>query len=253
MPSPTKQSARVRLRAAGLTAAVLAGGGVAALPGAVAWGHTGPETTLSAPDPDPTAPQPAPALPADPADDEPQPGESPDPVPTEPVTPAPVPTTVPPVTPEPAPEPVPTVGVPPAPPVPVPDVPVNETIPVPDIELPRVEAGTQVAAGAAARVGALLRLGRAAVAPAPAPQPTETVHVDGGPDVGGSAELNAAIAPDGATGSTDAVQVGALSNGAGSSLTRPIVWAPWAGALGIATTAVVAVGAGLRFGHRIGR
>lgn len=253
MPLPTKQSARVRLQAAGLTAAVIAGCGVAAVPSAAVWGYAGAETTLATPDPDPSAPLPAPVVPGDPADDGPQPGESPEPAPTEPVTPAPVPTTPPPVIPEPAPEPAPTVTLPPAPPVPVPDIPVDETVPVPGIELPRVESGTQVAAGAAARLGALLRLGRAAVAPVPVPQPTATVHVEGGPDVGGSAELNASIAPEGATGRTDAVQVGDLSGRTGSALTRPIVWGPWAGALGIATTAVVVVGGGLLFGRRPGR
>lgn len=262
MSSPTKHPARTRLHSARtqLGAACLAvsmlaaGAGTVAAP-VVSAAQASAETDPSWPDSPANAPGPEGAIPegaipedADDDTSEPAPVPTPDPssttqpTPGTSPTPEPSPTSSPPSTP--TPEPSTTPDVPPA------DPPAEETVPAPVVSVPRDERAERSPVSAAVRLGMMLRLPSADAA-APEPQPTDAVHVDGGPDVGGSAQLSASVSPEAATGRTDAVQVGALSDGSGSTLTHPVVWAPWAGALVVAALgAAVLV---LRGGRQIGR
>ncbi|MEH3089087.1 MAG: hypothetical protein PGN24_05585 [Microbacterium arborescens] len=252
MSSPSKQSARARLGAACLAVSMLAAGaGIVAAPvvaSAQAEGETDPSWPdgpvnapalgESTPDEDDDASEPAPDPTPDPtATTQPTPGASPTPDPSESSSPPSTPT------PEPTSTPV-------APPVEPSAPPAEETVPAPVVDVSSGEGRDRTPISAAARLGMLLRL-PATEAPAPEPQPSDAAHVDGGPDVGGSAQLSASVVPEAATGRTDAVQVGALNDGSGSALAHPAAWAPWAGAL-----AVAAVGAAvlvLRGGRQLGR
>ncbi|QLD13120.1 hypothetical protein [Microbacterium oleivorans] len=253
MSSPPKYALRARVGAACLAVTLVAGGTAVVAP--AAWAEvedSGPATSLTDSDesetdrPDETPGDPG--TPGEEAPEAPRPSESPTPEPTAP-SPAPSdpPSPAPTSSPEPTASPEPTSS-----PEPEPAPPLEEEPPAPSqdpVETPRVETGPRVPSSAAARFGALLRLPTAAASPALTP--ADEVHLDGGPDVGGSAELNASVSPEAATGQTDAVQVGALNDGAGAALAHPVVWTPWAGALGAAAAAVVVLL--LRGGRQIGR
>lgn len=257
MSSQPKHDVRSRLGAACLAVTLLTGGAAVVAP-ATSWAGTGGTGETVAPwsesedaDDRGTPPSGDTDGPGAPESEQPeQPGELPaNPEPSDPATPTPVPTAEPTQTPTPAPSspsPEPSTPSPaptdtPAPPAEPPAEPVDPT---------RVEPGPRTPPSTAARLGALLRL-PAAAAPTPAPTPGDEVHLDGGPDVGGSAELSASVAPEAATGQTDAVQVGALNDGAGAALAHPVVWLPWAGALGAVAAAVAVVL--VRGGRQIGR
>lgn len=122
--------------------------------------------------------------------------------------------------------------------------------PAPAPHPPRLEAPTELRAPAA-RLGALLRLVPRESAGVPAPEPTDETEVDGGPNVGGSAELGASVPAQDPTGRTDAVRVGSLDMASGPDLAEPAIWAPWAGALGAAAAAVIVLV--LRGGRHLGR
>lgn len=240
MPVRKKQFARARLGAVCVAASVIAG----AITAPSAWSVATDEIEI-VPRSD------APVTSTEPEDGEtnedvvtPAPGESGTPSP-EP-TPEPSPTDAQP-TPSPSSSPSPSQPTSePSPPAPVPPAPA----PVP----PRVEgeAGIELRAPTAVRLGALLRLTpRNAVPASPTPEPSDVVHVDGGPDVGGSAQLGASVPAEDPTGRTDAVRVGSLHDGSGAELAQPAVWAPWGGALAVAGAAVAVLV--LRGGRQIGR
>ena len=195
--------------------------------------------------PDPSATSSVGDLPAPVETDEPTPGPSatptPGPSPSSPATPAPSPT----------PDPSPPIAPPPVvePPVPPLDAPAPA---VPPSGSTSDGSGSRLPAGVAVRLSSLLRFERQDQDAVPAvPPASDDVHVDGGPDVGGTVELNATVEPDAPTGSVDAVQVRALTAERPTTLTEPIVWAPWAGALGIAAGAAALFV--LRGGRQIGR
>ncbi|MFS0714828.1 hypothetical protein ABC195_13190 [Microbacterium sp. 2P01SA-2] len=245
MPVRKKQFARARLGAVCVAASVVAG----AITAPSVWATTTGEVEII-----PRAD--SPVAPTDPDDDGqsdddvsvPAPGEtvSPSPEPEPEPTPAPSPTGSGP-TPSPSTSPSPVLPpVDPSPPVTVPPAP----SPVP----PRVEGEVEIElrAPVAARLGALLRLAPRTGDPAsPTPAPSDVVHIDGGPDVGGSAELGASVPAEDPTGRTDAVRVGSLHDGSGAELAEPAVWAPWGGALAVAGVGVVVLV--LRGGRQIGR
>ncbi|WP_091498745.1 hypothetical protein [Microbacterium sp. cf332] len=248
MSPPTERPPRTRLGAVCLAACVITGVTVAP----AAWADTSDAVETI-----PRSDIATPALPGGDegdgsGDDEDTPGEEetvPTPEPEESSIPSPgpsgSPSTIP--TPPPIPSPEPSeIPSPSVPPIEIPAVPAP-----PALEVPSVESEVDVRLPTAARLGALLRLGSRDAAAAPTPQPTEEVHVEGGPDVGGSAELNTVVPPQDTTGRTDAVQVGALSDGSGTELVEPVVWGPWAGALGVAAAGVAVFV--LRGGRQIGR
>ncbi|MGU3356083.1 MULTISPECIES: hypothetical protein [Microbacterium] len=240
MPVRKKQFARARLGAVCVAASVIAG----AITAPSAWSVTADEIEVV---PRSDAPV-APVIPDEESDE-----GVPTPAPGETETPSPAPTS----------EPSPTDGEPtPAPttsPAPSPSSPADPppTVPVeqpPAPTPPRIETDAQVElrASTAIRLGALLRLApRGTDMATPTPEPSDAVHIDGGPDVGGSAQLGASVPAEDPTGRTDAVRVGSLHDGSGEELTRPVVWAPWAGALALAGAGVAILV--LRGGRQIGR
>ncbi|KAA9086953.1 hypothetical protein [Microbacterium radiodurans] len=186
--------------------------------------------------------------------DLPAPDETDDPTPAPGGTPTPDPSPSAPSTPAPTPTPAPSPPVAPPPVVEPPAPPVDSPAPAPAPAVPPSGSssdgsGVRLPAGVAVRLSSLLRFERQDQDAVPAAP--DDVHVDGGPDVGGTVELNATVEPDAPTGSVDAVQVRALTAERPTTLNEPVVWAPWAGALGVAAGAAALFI--LRGGRQIGR